>query len=156
MTNVTTDVASPSTFSPNEQDPQSEKVEKASAIIISALGDIPLCLVMGTEDDPAWMLQLLDARYAYNRTLFRIAGQKHPFPMSYISQNMATYFEHNTSLFSQLERMRKDAVISESHKASMLLASIDWKRSLEKTAAALCTKEDSQLTWDYVAPTFFD
>lgn len=52
--------------------------------------------------------------------------------------------------------MGKDAAIPETHKAPMLLASIDPNCSLESTAAALRTKEVSELTWDYVATTLID
>lgn len=38
----------------------------------------------------------------------------------------------------------------------MLLASIDTKCSLESTAAALCTKDTSDLTCEYVATTLID
>lgn len=133
-----------------------EKSEKASAIIISALGDAPLRVVMEAEDDPARMMKLLDARYASSRTVSRIAVQTQLFRMNYTGQNMSTYIDQFTSLFSQLERMGKDAAIPESHKAPMLLASIDPNCTLESTAAALRTKEASELTWDYVATTLID
>ena len=132
------------------------KREKASGIIISALGDAPLRVVLEADDDPERMLKLLDARYASNRTVSRIAVQTQLFRMSYTNQNMSVYVDQYTSLFSQLERMGKDAAIPETHKAPMLLASIDPKCSLESTAAALRTKDVSELTWDYVATTLID
>ena len=60
---------------------------------------------------------------------------------------MATFVDEFKSLFSQLERMGKDAAIPETHKAPMLLASIPVDSPLEVTAAALRTKdiEDSDL-----------
>ena len=58
------------------------KKEKASGIIISALGDDPLRVVIEAEDVPAKMIQLLDARYASNRTVSRIAVQIQLFRMS--------------------------------------------------------------------------
>ena len=132
------------------------KREMACGIIISALGDAPLRVVMDVDDDPGKMLDLLDARYASNRTVSRIAVQTQLFRMSYSGQDMASYVDQYTSLFSQLERMGKDAAISESHKAPMLLASIDPNCFLESTAAALRTKESSELTWEYVATTLID
>ena len=132
------------------------KREKASGIIISALGDAPLRVVMDVDDDPSKMLNLLDARYASNRTVSRIAVQTQLFRMSYTGQNMATYVDQFTSLFSQLERMGEDAAIPESHKAPMLLASIDPSCALESTAAALRTKDIDDLKWDYVATTLID
>lgn len=133
-----------------------EKLEKASAIIISTLGDAPLRVIMEADDDPSKMLRLLDARYASSRTVSRIAVQTQLFRMSYKGQNMSSYIDQFTSLFSQLERMGKDAAIPETHKAPMLLASIDPYCSLESTAAALRTKAVSELTWDYVATTLID
>lgn len=132
------------------------KREKACGIIICALGDAPLRVVMDVDDDPALMLKLLDDRYASSRTVSRIAVQTQLFRMSYNGQNMSEYVDHFTSLFSQLDRMGKDAAIPESHKAPMLLASIDPSCSLESTAAALRTKAISELTWDFVATTLID
>jgi len=142
---------------PSDTAPQTmAKREKASGIIICALGDAPLRVVMEIDDDPARMLKLLDARYASNRTVSRIAVQTQLFRMSYHSQDMSTYIDQYTTLFSQLERMGKDAAVPESHKAPMLLASIDPNCALESTAAALRTKEVVELTWDYVATTLID
>lgn len=55
------------------------KREKACAIIICALEDAPLSVVMDVDDDPARMLTLLDAFYASNRTISRIAVQLNCF-----------------------------------------------------------------------------
>ena len=52
--------------------------------------------------------------------------------------------------------MGKDSAIPESHKAPMLLASIYQTCTLESTAAALRTKDASELSWDYVATTLID
>ena len=132
------------------------KREKASGIIISALGDAPLRVIIDIDDDPARMMQLLDARYASNRTVSRIAVQTQLFRMSYTGQNMSTYIDQYTSLFSQLERMGKDAAIPETQKAPLLLASIDPNCPLESTAAALRTKDITELTWEYVTTTLID
>lgn len=75
------------------------------------------------------------------------------FCMRYTDQNMSTCVDKYTSLFAQLEQMGKDAAIPDSHKAPLLLASIDIKCSLESTATALRTKDPSDLTWEYVATT---
>ena len=69
---------------------------------------------------------------------------------------MSAYIDQYASLFSQLERMGKDAAIPESHKAPMLLAPINLDSVLEFTAAVLRTKEVSELTWDFVATTLID
>ena len=111
---------------------------------------------MDVDDDPARMLQLLDSRYASNRTVSRIAVQTQLFRMSCNGQDMSSYIDQYTSLFSQLERMGKDSAIPDSHKAPMLLASIDQACSLESTATALRTKDASELTWNYAATTLID
>lgn len=102
------------------------------------------------------MLQLLDARYAPNRTVSRIPVQTQLFHMQYTDQNTLEYVDKHTSLFSQLEQMGKDAPIPETHKASILLASTDPKCSLESTAVALRTKKVPERTWDYVTTTLID
>lgn len=111
---------------------------------------------MDVDDDPACMLQLLDARFASNRTVSKISVQTQPFRMAYTNQSMTSYIDEYTSLFSKLESMGKDAAIPESHKAPMLLASIDPNCPLESTAAALRTKEVSELTWGYVTTTLIE
>ena len=152
----TSETTHPGTTAASESAKRVAKREKASGLIISALGDAPLRVVLEADDDPERMLKLLDARYASNRTVSRIAVQTQLFRMTYTNQNMSAYVDQYTSLFSQLERMGKDAAIPETHKAPMLLASIDPKCSLESTAAALRTKDVAELTWDYVATTLID
>lgn len=142
--------SSSSTSTTTAPTPSSAKREKASVIIINALGDAPLRAVLEADEDPARMMKLLDARYACSRTVSRIAVQTQLFRMSYTGQNMSAYIDQYSSLFNQLEQMGKDAAIPESHKAPMLLASIDPKCFLESTAAALRTKDPSELTWDYM------
>lgn len=140
-----TDSQSESTSTTTVQTRSLAKHEKASGIIITALGDGPLRVVLEADDDSTRMLQLLDDRYASSRTVSRIAVQTQLFRMSYTGQNMSAYIDHYSSLFNQLERMGKDAAIRESHKASMLLESIDPKCFLESTAAGLRNKEPSEL-----------
>ena len=52
-----------------------EVLEKASAIIISSIGDGPLRVIEDVDDDPQKMLRMLDERYASNRATSRIAVQ---------------------------------------------------------------------------------
>lgn len=132
------------------------RTEKASGLIISALGNAPLRIVADVDGDSARMLQLLDARYASNRTVSRIAVQTQLYRMSYKNQDMAKYIDDYTALYSQLEFMGKEIAIPESHKAPMLLASIDPTSNMEPIAAALRTKDADDLTWDYVATTLID
>ena len=69
---------------------------------------------------------------------------------------MSSYIDKYTSLFAQLEQMGTDVAFPDTHKAPMLLASIDPKCVLESTAAALRTKDASDLTWEYVTTTLID
>jgi len=84
------------------------KREKASGMIISALGDSPLRVVLDVDDDPARMLKLLDDRYASNRTVSRIAVQTRLYRMRYTNQDMTKYIDEFTSLFVPLEGMGKE------------------------------------------------
>ena len=59
---------------------------------------------------------------------------------------MSKYIDDFTSLFSQLEFMGKNAAIPETHKAPMLLASIDPASEMEVIAAALRTKDADDLS----------
>lgn len=59
---------------------------------------------------------------------------------------MAFYSGLYTSLFSQLEGMEKGSAILDCHKALMLPAFIDKMCGLMSTAAALRTKDVSELT----------
>lgn len=132
------------------------KLEKASGMIISSLGNTPLRVVADADDDPARMLQLLDARYASNRTVSRIAVQTQLYRKRYRGQDMSKYIDEYTALFSQLEFMGNKVAVPEVHKAPMLLASIDPKSAMEPIAAALRTKDADDLTWEYVATTLID
>lgn len=134
----------------------STKLEKASAMIISALGDSPMRVIADVDDDPARMLELLDARYASSRTASRIAVQTQLFCMRYAGQDMSTYIDEYTALFNQLEFMGKAVAVPEAHKAAMLLASIDPTSDLEAIAVALRTMDVAELTWEYVTTTLID
>ena len=132
------------------------KMEKASGMIIAALGDAPLRVVAEVDDDPAMMVKLLDARYASNRTVSRIAVQTQLYRMRYKDQDMSKYIDEYTALFSQLEFMGKSVAIPDAHKAPMLLASIDPTSEMESIAAALRTKDAEELTWEFVSTTLID
>lgn len=139
-----------------EQHKFKHNLEKASGMIISALGNTPLRVVADADDDPAKMMKLLDARYASNRTSSRIAVQTQLYRMRYKDQDMSKYIDDYTSLFGQLEFMGKSVAVPDAHKAPMLLASIDPTSDMEPIAAALRTKDADDLTWDYVSTTLID
>ena len=70
-----------STPTQDKQAASLQQLEIASAIIISALGDTPLRVVADSDGNPRKMLQLLDSRYATNRTGSRIAVQTQLYRM---------------------------------------------------------------------------
>lgn len=146
----------PKVMSVKEKEKRIDKLEKASGIIISALGNEQLRVLAEVNGEPMRMLQLLDARYASNRTVSRIAIQTQLYRMTYSNQDMSRYIDEYTGLFSQLEFMGKDIAIPEAHKAPMLLASINPSSNMETIAAALRTKESKELTWDFVATSLID
>lgn len=69
------------------------KLEKASGLIISALGDSPLRIVADADGDPARTPRMLDSRYASNRTVSRIAVQTQLYRMRYKDQDMSKYID---------------------------------------------------------------
>lgn len=71
-------------------------------------------------------------------------------------QDLSTYVDKYTPLFSQLQRMGSSGAIPGAHKAPMILASIYSKCNLETTAAALRTKNVEDLTWEFVTTTLID
>lgn len=52
--------------------------------------------------------------------------------------------------------MGKEVAILEPQKAPMLLASINPSSNMEPIAAALRTKNEDELTWEYVTTTLID
>jgi hypothetical protein len=110
-----------------------KQVERASPLIVSALGDdAPLRTVTDADGDPTKMLSLLGAHYASSRAVSRIAVQTALHRKAYNNDDMSVCMDEFASLFAQLERMGSDASVPESHKATILLASIPssrrWRR----------------------------
>lgn len=95
---------------------------------------------MEAADSTASMLEMLELCHASNCFVSYIAIQMKYFCTSYNNQDIVSYIDQYTSLFSQLEHMGRDAATKESQKAPMLLTFVDSKYSLESTAAAFCTK----------------
>jgi gag-polypeptide of LTR copia-type len=133
-----------------------ENKERACSTIIAALGDAPLRVVADVDDKPNVMLKLLDERYAPSRAASRIAIQTQLYRKTYYGSDMAKFIDEYCSLFSQLERMGKDAAIPETHKAPMLLAAIPVDSPLEVTAAALRTKDVAELICEFSTTTLID
>lgn len=76
--------------------------------------------------------------------------------MRYKGQDMSKYIYEYTALFNQPEFMEKGVVISNTHKAPMLLSSIEPFSMMEPIAAALRTKDSDDLTWEFVSTTIID
>jgi hypothetical protein len=70
---------------------------------------------------------------------------------TYNNDDISVFADEFASQVPQLERMGSDASVPESHKATILLASIPVKSPLETTAAAPRTKDMSELTWASVS-----
>lgn len=78
------------------------------------------------------------------------------FRMRYDNQDMAKDVDEYTVLFSQFEFMGKEALIPETHKAAVCLASIEPACALKTFAAAFRTKDAAEPTWKYVSTTLID
>lgn len=113
-------------------------------------------VVGDVDDDPARMLEMVDARYASSRTALRIVVQGPLFRMRYAVKEIYTYIDENTAFLSQLESMGKAVALQELHKALMLLAFFHPTPDLDPIAAALRTKDVSYLAWEYVTTTLID
>lgn len=81
---------------------KSTKLEEASGMPISALGNAPLRVVLQAEDNPAQMMKLLDSKLASSRTVSRITVQMQLFRMSYKDQNMAYHIDQYASLLFEI------------------------------------------------------
>lgn len=120
------------------------KHEKASGIIISAVGYAPFRAVLPVEDSPAksqsFWIRDMNLSELYRKTqLLR---------MSYKNHNMAPYIDQCAPRFSQLQRAGTEAAISEGHKAPMFLALVDPTCYLESSTTALRAKMPNELSWD--------
>lgn len=129
-----------------------ETKSKASALIVSALGDTALRVCSSRIGDPLNMLKMLDNRCASSRTATRISVLTTMYTKRFDHNNdsMANYVDVFEALFSQLEKMGDDTNVPESHKAPLLLSSLGNNSPQESTIAALRTKDVQQLSWEQV------
>lgn len=126
--------------------------DKSSAIMVAALGDTALRVCSAKIGEPLQMLDLLDKRFASNRTATRISVLTAMFSKRFCAKDdMPKYIDEFETLFAQLERMGPETKISESHKAPLLLASMGNSSPLESTFAALRTRDTDQLSWEAVS-----
>ncbi len=126
-------------------------LEKATSLLVSALGDSPLRVWRAEIGNPIELLNKLDQRYTSNRAASRIATSTAVYSKHYSdSMNTSKYIDEFSQLFSQLEMMGDSAMLPEAHKAPILLASLGTSSRLENTAAALRLKDLDDLTWESV------
>ncbi len=132
----------------NSDNCDSDVKDKASAMLVNALGDLALRVCMNEVSEPMKMLKLLDNRYASSRAATRISVLTSVYAKRWNGkEHMGKFVDEFESLFSQLERMGEDVKIPETHKGPLLLASIGHGTVLESTVAALRLKDTSDLKW---------
>jgi len=122
--------------------------EKATALLVNALGDTALRVCSSELDEPLKMLDLLDARYASDRTSSRISLLTTLYTKRFKDKdNMPKFIDEFETLFGQLERMGEKTKVPETHKAPLLLASLGTNSLLENTVAALRLRDVDNLSW---------
>lgn len=82
-----------------ERERFTDKLQKASGIIISALGSCPLRVEAEVDDDAYRVLELLDAPYPSNRTVSRVVLRTKLYRMNYSGQDRSTYVDDYAELF---------------------------------------------------------
>lgn len=118
--------------------------DKASNMLLSALGDYALRICTLQIGYPIKMLEILENLFASNR----ISGLDIMYTKRFYSKDddMSMYIHAFQSLFGQLKSMRPDTNIPKLHRALLLLASIRNNSPLESTVVALYTKDTDKLT----------
>ncbi len=125
-------------------------LNRATAVIVAALGDSPFRVCASAVGDPMEMLNLLDKRYASKRTTSRISLLTSIYSKRYSGKSMSKYIDELSQLFAQLETMGEDARLPDSHQVAILLASIGNYPGLESTVAALRLRDADDLSWECV------
>jgi gag-polypeptide of LTR copia-type len=124
--------------------PSSElESEKASILIIEALGDRPLRIVSNLTEDPRDMLNNLRERYAPTSALTKSTVLAELHSPRYKSGNMSDYIDRFTGLLDRLESM--DAPIPSELARTLFLSSMDGK--FDATVYARMVIESENLTW---------
>lgn len=126
--------------------------DKASTLLVVALGDTALRACAVKIGNPLEMLEMLNNGFALNRTATRISVLTSMYIKRFNCKrdDIATFVDEFESLFAQLERMGAETEIPESHKAPLLLVSMGNNSPLESTVAALRKKETDKLSWEDV------
>lgn len=127
-----------------------ERLAKASAIIVSTLGDKALCVVRHVIEDPAQMMTKLDERYNSKTLAAKISKMSELVSVHYTdrSKDISTHIDRLDSLVSQIKGMR--IPFDDTMAIGILIASIKVTR-LAPVVAAIKTIPDKDITWDAVA-----
>ena len=130
--------------------PTKEDKEKASTVIIEALGDRPLRIVSALTEDPRAMMKKLRNRYASASVISKSSILAELYALKYRSGEMAEYIDKFTGLLDRLTSM--DAEIPEELAKTIFLSSMDGK--FEATVAALSVTDN--ITWDKITNTMIE
>lgn len=126
--------------------------EKASAMLVAALGDKALRVCSSKIGEPLEMLKMLDNLFASSHTATRISALTTMYTKRFNPKkdNMGKFIDEFETLLAPLDRMGTDTKIPESHKAPLLWASLGKTSQLESTVAALRKKDTDDITWESV------
>lgn len=125
-----------------------KRKRRASAILITSLGDKPLKTVQKNSTIPRQMCAVLCARYASKATgiklgLFTAALSKTKEP-----ESLSDHISELETIFSQLEDAGQS--LNELRQFAILLSSIKDDRHYEETIAAIPTMNEGKTNWDFV------
>lgn len=146
------DGASQSSSTAVDIDPakRQERRDKASAIIVAALGDKALRVVRHVIEDPAQMMTKLDERYNSKTLAAKISKMSELVSVHYTdrSKDISTHIDRLDGLVSQIKGMQ--IPLDDTMAIGILIASIKVTR-LAPVVAAIKTIPDKDITWDAVA-----
>ena len=125
-----------------------DKIRKARAVIVMALGDRPLRAVQ-TAEGPMEMWSKLHERYAGSTTASKIGVLTTLMNTRYESgEDIRDYIAKFETMFNRLEIMGSH--IDEAMQVAILLVSLLNDETLSSTVAAIKTMDEEKATWDYV------
>ena len=124
--------------------------QKASAIIVTALGDRPLRVVRNVIGDPAQMMTKLDERYNSKSIAAKISKMAELVSAHYTDrqEDISAHIDRMAGLVDQIKGM--NLPIDETMSIGILIASIKVSK-LAPVVAAIKTIPDKDMKWDNVA-----
>lgn len=128
----------------------SQRREKASAIIVTSLGDKALRVVCNVTSDPALMLSKLDERYNSKTIAAKISKMAELVSLHYEdrSKDIAVHIDRLAGLIDHLHGM--SLPMDDTMAIGILIASIKVQK-LAPVVAAIKTIPDKDMKWDTVA-----